>query len=946
MPLSPLDIQHKDAAVADDGHPATQRSGVGCGAAYAFLAMFATLLPSVVHASAPRAACDAVEIATLLHPAAEASRDARAYWLDRRLIQWPGVAVDGHAVDVRFRLYVSATAALRVKPGHAVTGADGFLALNAVKAELPTALAERFRFIADGVRLQLAASDEARVAALLRGQVLLVREDAQGRVLDATALQTPGVLDDLYASAESATLGAGRYGQPQISEDFATRFALWAPTAREVAVCVHDDDTRAFPARRDDATGVWTLDLPGAIHGEHYAYLVDVFVPGVGIVRNRVTDPYSVGLTADSKRSVVLDLDHVTTKPAGWDAAPRPMPLASATDMTIYELHVRDFSIGDDTVRPAWRGKYLAFTETGADGMRHLRSLGDAGMTDVHLLPVFDIATIPERGCVTPKIPDAAADSDAQQAATSAVAARDCFNWGYDPYHFSAPEGSYATDPDDGAGRVREFRAMVQALHAAGLRVGMDVVYNHTTSSGQASTSVLDRIVPGYYQRLDADGKVERSTCCDNTATEHMMMAKLMIESAALWTKQYRIDSFRFDLMGHQPRAAMERLQYAVDAAAGRHIDLIGEGWNFGEIADGARFVQASQRSMNDSGIATFSDRARDALRGGACCDSGEALMAQGLISGLHYAPNALAAGKDQSVALLRAADMARIGLAGTLRDVRMTTFEGEDKRLADIDYAGQSAGYAAQPGEVVNYVENHDNPTLFDILALKLPRDTSREDRARVQLLGAAFVSFSQGIAYYHAGMEVLRSKSLDRNSFDSGDWFNRLDWAYTDNGFGAGLPPSRDNGKDWALLKPVLADASIKPRPEDIIWMRDAFNDLLRIRARSTLFRMRSSADVQQRLSFRNVGLDQNPVVIAVHLDGVGYAGAGFREILYFINVSPDAQRLVLPEEAGKAYALHPVQRDPRATDARPAREARYDVRSGGFAIPPRTAVVYVIE
>ena len=908
--------------------------------------LLAMLLSPAAMAAVPRdalpAACDAGNAATVLHPAAEPARDARAYWLDRSLIQWPGAKTDGAA---RFRLYHSASARLRAAVGRPVSGADGHLGLQQVKVEMTATLAERFKFIGEGPRLLLDAAHAAALPALLRGQLLLVREDDAGRVLDATALQTPGALDDLYAAAENAALGVHRHGQPAISEDFATRFALWAPTARAVAVCLYADSTQALPARADDTTGVWTLDMPGVMHGQRYAFLVDVFVPGIGIVRNRVTDPYSVGLTTDSRRSVVLDLDHPTTQPAGWVGASRPPALTSSTDMTIYELHVRDFSIGDRTVRPAWRGKYLAFTESDAAGMRHLRALGQAGITDVHLLPVFDIATVPERGCVTPKIPAAAPDSDAQQAASSAVAAKDCFNWGYDPYHFNAPEGSYATDADDGAGRVREFRAMVQALHAAGLRVGMDVVYNHTTSSGQAPTSVLDRIVPGYYQRLDADGKVERSTCCDNTATEHRMMAKLMIESAALWAKHYRIDSFRFDLMGHQPRAAMERLQHAVDTAAGRHIDLIGEGWNFGEIADGARFVQASQRSLNDSGIATFSDRARDALRGGGCCDSGEALMAQGLISGLHYAPNALSAGKDQSVALLRAADMARIGLAGTLHDVRMTTFEGEDKRIADIDYAGQPAGYAAQPGEVVNYVENHDNPTLFDILALKLPRDTTREDRARVQLLGAAFVSFSQGIAYYHAGMEVLRSKSLDRNSFDSGDWFNRLDWTYTDNGFGAGLPPSRDNGKDWALLKPVLADGSIKPRPEDIVWMRDAFNDLLRIRASSTLFRMRSSADVQQRLAFRNVGPDQNPMVIAVHLDGLGYVGAGFREILYFINVSPEAQTLVIREEAGKAYVLHPVQRDPRATDARP-KAARADARDGRFMIPPRTAMVFVVE
>ena len=918
-------------------------------------------------ADALRTACEAVETATILHPSAGSARDARAYWLDRSLIQWPGVRAEA---GQRIRLHASADAKLRAVIGGRVRGGDQALILESVEGEMPAMLRERFNFIGDGLRLRLSADDTTKLPTLLRSEVLLTLEDAQGRVLDATALQTPGALDDLYAAAEGAALGAHRYGRPAISEDVATRFALWAPTARAVAVCLDVDSMRsnsmhsnsmrsdsmrsnsmrALPARHDANTGVWTLDLPDALHGQRYAFLVDVFVPGVGIVRNRVTDPYSVGLTADSRRSVVLDLEHTTTKPAGWDEAARPAPLASPTDMTIYELHVRDFSIGDRTVRPEWRGKYLAFTDADTAGMRHLRALGKAGMTDVHLLPVFDIATVPERDCVVPTIRDAAPDSEAHQAATGAVAARDCFNWGYDPYHFNAPEGSYATDPDDGAGRVREFRAMVQALHAAGLRVGMDVVYNHTTTSGQASSSVLDRIVPGYYQRLDANGKVERSTCCDNTATEHRMMAKLMIESAALWARHYRIDSFRFDLMGHQPRDAMLRLQTAVDAAAGRRIDLIGEGWNFGEIANGARFVQASQLSLNDSGIATFTDRARDALRGGGCCDSGEALMAQGLLSGLHYAPNAmaagLAAGKDQREALLRAADMARIGLAGTLRDVRMTTFAGDTKRLADIDYAGQPAGYVAQPGEVVNYVENHDNPTLFDSLALKLPRDTSREGRARVQLLGAAFVSFSQGIAYYHAGMEVLRSKSLDRNSYDSGDWFNRLDWTYTDNGFGAGLPPSRDNGKDWALLKPVLADASIKPRPDDIAWMRDAFNDLLRIRASSTLFRMRTAKDVETRLSFRNVGPQQNPLVIAAHLDGAGYAGAGFREMLYFINVSPEAQTMTFPEEADKAYVLHPVQREQDAADTRPVREAYYDARAGRFEVPARSAVVYVVE
>ena len=466
--------------------------------------------------------------------------------------------------------------------------------------------------------------------------------------------------------------------------------------------------------QHDTDTGAWTAQLPHDLSGSYYRYTVDVYVPGTGLVRNRVTDPYSVSLGRDSRRSYVADLDAAKLKPEGWDATPLPEKVSAQTDMVIYELHVRDFSINDDSVPSARRGKYAAFDVARSRGMRHLRALSDAGLTDVHLLPVFDLATVPESGCVAPDVSGAAA-SQTQQSVVAASAANDCFNWGYDPYHFNAPEGSYASDASDGARRVIEFRQMVQALHRTGLRVGMDVVYNHTTASGQDEKSVLDRIVPGYYHRLDGDGVVTRSTCCDNTATEHMMMAKLMIESAELWARHYRIDSFRFDLMGHQPRATMELLGQRVDAASGRHVNLIGEGWNFGEVANGARFVQASQLSLGGSGIGTFSDRGRDALRGGSASDAGEAMLSrQGYINGQVYAPNAHAPQRPPSD-LLQTADMVRVGLAGTLRDFPMTTWTGQTVALAQIAYGDQPAGYASEPAEVVNYVENHDNQTLFD---------------------------------------------------------------------------------------------------------------------------------------------------------------------------------------------------------------------------------------
>lgn len=916
--------------------------------------------------------CNAAGVARPLHASTGPAHDARAYWLDARSLRWPGAARDG-----RVRLYASATGALEARTGARVAGADQAVALLPAPSAGPETQ-QRFAFTGAGPEWSLPDASAARLPALLRGQLLLVREDGGGRVLDATRIQTPGALDALYGAAEALDdLGVG-------IAPGSTRWRLWAPTAQSVSLCVYATPgapaREALPLRRDATTGVWSTRVARDLSGGYYAYLVDVFVPGTGVVRNRVTDPYSLSVATDSQRSWIGSLDSEATKPPGWDAAPRPAPVPATVDMAIYELHVRDFSRDDASVPAARRGKYLAFAQGDSHGMRHLRALRAAGITDIHLLPVFDIASVPEAGCVSPAIPNAAPDSDAQQAAVARVATRDCYNWGYDPLHFNAPEGSYASDAANGAVRVREFRAMVQALHAAGLRVGMDVVYNHTSASGQHPQSVLDRIVPGYYHRLDAAGRVERSTCCENTATEHRMMGKLMRDSAVLWARHYRIDSFRFDLMGHQPRDQMQRLQREVDAAAGRHVQLIGEGWNFGEIADGKRFVQASQTALNGSGIGTFSDRARDAIRGGGPADRGDALLAQGYVNGLADAADAGACDGSKpeqpthpsplrrqgpsvfrmetpeaktldsclrrNDELKRAADLVRVGLAGTLRDYRMTDRTGRDVTLNDIDYKGQPAGYASEPGEVVNYVENHDNQTLFDINAWKLPASTSHEDRARVQLLALALNAFSQGIAYFHAGGELLRSKSLDRNSFDSGDLFNRIDWTGRQNFYGTGLPPRADNADDWARMRPLLSDARIAPRPQDIAFVRDAFHDLLRIRASSTLFRLRTTADIQARLTFPNSGAQQNPRVMAGHVRGDGYEGAAFADLLYLVNVADTTQTLTLPEHAGKRYTLHPVQAAPTAADPLPRQAAQYDPATGRFRVPARTAVVYVVE
>ena len=862
--------------------------------------------------------------------------DARAVWLTRNLLKWPQADDFG-----TFKLYHSAGGQIVAARGQPVTGADGALTLQ-LGGSVPADAAERFKYVDAGVVLAVRAADEAALGDVLKQQLVLVQQDADGKVLAATTTQLAGTLDERYAAAEAIDdLGVSlRHGR--------TTFKLWAPTARKVTLCTygargvaHSEDAMSF----DAATGTWRFDQRGARHGRYYKYAVEVFVRGVGVVRNLVTDPYSISLNADSQRSYIADLDSPWLMPPGWRFYRAPDKVRAQEDMSIYELHVRDFSAGDTSVSARNRGKYLAFTEWNSNGMRHLRGLARAGVTDVHLLPVFDFASTPEKDCVTPVIPDAAPDSDAQQAAAGAVRGTDCFNWGYDPWHFNAAEGSFSSNADDGAARIRELRAMVMALNLSGLRVGMDVVYNHTSASGQNDRSVLDRVVPGYYHRLNAAGDIERSTCCENTATENRMMAKLMIDSVKLWATQYRIDSFRFDLMGHQPRAVMERLRDDVSSAAGRPIQLIGEGWNFGEVANGARFVQASQLSLNGSGIGTFSDRARDHVRGGSGFDSGNALRSnQGYINGMHYDDNGSGGNKSRND-LMWSADIIKVGLAGSIRDYVMTTHWDATLRLEQIDYNGQPAGYVVDPQEVVNYVENHDNWTLFDNNAFKLPTATSREDRARVQILGAAINSFSQGVSYFHAGIDTLRSKSLDRNSYDSGDWFNRIDWTYRDNGYAAGLPPQGDNGGNWSVMGPLLANAAIKPTETETRWTRDAFRDLMTIRASSRLFRLRTADEIKQRLTFRNTGSAQLAPVLAAHLDGRNYQGAGFRDVLYFVNVDKTGHTLTIPEEAGKHYRLHPVHTAYDAADRR-AGSATYDRASGRFTLPPRTAVVFVVR
>jgi pullulanase/glycogen debranching enzyme len=865
---------------------------------------------------------------------------AAAVWLNGQLIQWPHVYGTGGTI----KLYYSTGGQIKARKDEKVSGADGYLNLDTFTGTVPATAVTRFKWLTAGGVFVVKTADIPKMSDLHKKQMVMVQEDATGLVQNAAATQIAGAMDDLYAAAANVTgLGATLSGGN-------TTFKLWAPTAMKVSVFTFDTPTGDAVSMSDltfdSTTGVWSLSKTGDLSGKYYKYAVDVFVRGVGVVRNLVTDPYSVSLTTDSKRSYIADLNAANLKPAGWDADAPPATVTAATDMSIYELHVRDFSANDASVSSANRGKYLAFSEASSNGMKHLKALATAGLTDVHLLPTFDIASVSESGCTTPSIPlTFPADDLGQQNLVAATKDSDCFNWGYDPFHYTVPEGSYASDAADGAKRIVEFRTMVKSLHDAGLRVGMDVVYNHTTASGQNAKSVLDRIVPGYYHRTDDKGNVTTDTCCQDTATENQMMAKLMIDSVSTWARDYKVSSFRFDLMGMQPRAVMKDLKTKVAAAAGRPVQLLGEGWNFGNVANGARFEQAAQGKMAGDGIGTFGDQMRDKVRGGGCCDDNEWLVKnQGYLNGFYFDPNernVTDSNTGSSGTLAWYGDVIKGAMAGSIGSYTLTTSWDAQLPLSDSNLAG--VGYASQPDEVVNYVENHDNQTLFDSAVMKLPMSTSKADRARVQMLGAAIVSFSQGIAYYHAGMDTLRSKSLDRNSYNSGDWFNRLDWTYADNNFGVGMP-FEGSATIAALMKPFLtAAAAIKPASTDIVWTKNAFQDLLKIRASSSLFHLRTADDIKSRLTFLNTGSSQVPTVLAAYLNGTGYAGANFSKLAYFINVDKTAQSVTIPAGLKAAFVLHPAHA--AGADAT-VKTAAYNATTGTFSVPARTAVVFVVN
>ncbi|WP_434738106.1 pullulanase-type alpha-1,6-glucosidase [Microbacterium wangruii] len=878
---------------------------------------------------------------------------SRAHWIDAETLAWPA-DLGADAADATWQLHAAADASLAVTDD-GVTGGES-IDLERVDGGLTESQRERFPALAGFVALRVPDADAA--GELLRGQLMVSQQGGDGALSAATGVQIPGVLDDLYADAAAdADLGVTFRGNKPT-------FRLWAPTAQSVTLLTWDGPTghtardEGTPTRheatRDAASGVWEVAGKRDLTGDEFLWEVVVYAPETGAIEtNLVTDPYSHALTTNSVRSVAVDLADKEWKPRAWERTKAPV-IDRPVDRAIYELHVRDFSLTDISVPEAERGTYRAFTRDSA-GTQQLRQLADAGINTVHLLPTFDIATIEEdRAAQAQPACDLASYGPAsaeQQACVEAIADADGFNWGYDPYHFTAPEGSYAVDPEGGA-RVHEFREMVGALHGMGLQVVLDQVFNHTAQSGQGEKSVLDRVVPGYYHRLNLTGGVETSTCCQNVATEHELAEKLMVDSVVTWARDYKVDGFRFDLMGHHSTANMQAVRDALDALTmkkdgvdGSKVYLYGEGWNFGEVADDALFPQARQGNLGGTGVGTFSDRLRDAVHGGSPV-AGETVQQQGFGTGLGTDPNGnpINGTPEQALAdLAHQTDLVKLGLAGNLRDFTLTDSTGTVRAGDELDYRGAPAGYAEQPDEIITYVDAHDNETLYDLSVLKLPTDTPMADRVRMNTLSLATTAFAQTPSFWHAGTELLRSKSLDRNSYNSGDWFNRIDWTGQESTFGSGLPRAADNEDKWPIMAPLLADPALKPAASDIAAAEAAALDLLRVREEVGLLRLGSAEQIQQKVSFPGSGPDAAPGALVMLIDDRVGADVDRRldGALVAFNASPEPITQTLPELSGRGFALTPALAN--GADA-VVKTTTWDAASGTLTVPPRTAVVLV--
>ncbi len=497
-----------------------------------------------------------------------------------------------------------------------------------------------------------------------------------------------------------------------------SQFKVWSPAATDVTLHIYDEgqlgNRLSSHKMKKEADGVWYSKLKGKKEGLYYTFQVHL---GDSLLVE-TPDPYAIATGVSGQRAMIVDLK--STDPEGWETDQRP-PLNSLSDIILYELHFRDISIHESSGIKN-KGKFIGLAETGtkspdglSTGIDHIKELG---VTHVHLLPSYDFSSIDE----------------------AALFLND-YNWGYDPQNYNVPDGSYSTDPFDGRVRIKEFKQLIKTLHENGIRVIMDVVYNHT---GKTEESVFNRLVPYYYYRWNGPYWSNASGCGNETASERPMMRKFMKESMKYWAEEYHIDGFRVDLMGIHDIETMNQVAkelHEIDST----LFIYGEGWTAGDspLEESKRAVKVNVKQLE--GVAAFSDEFRDGVKGHVFKQN-----AKGFIDGE-----------------IRLKESVKFGIVGGVQH--------DQVEYEKVNYS--NAPWANQPTQCINYVSCHDNHTLWDRLKLSC-KGFPEKDLLHINKLAQTIVFTSQGIPFLLAGEEFVRTKFGVENSFESPDRINQIDW------------------------------------------------------------------------------------------------------------------------------------------------------------------------
>jgi pullulanase len=579
-----------------------------------------------------------------------------------------------------------------------------------------------------------------------------------------------------------------------------SRLIVWAPTASKVLFRIYSHgiggELLEVITMQKGKSGEWFASVDGDCHGLYYT--IQCLIGDRWF--DEIPDPYAFAVGVNGRKGMICDF--ARTNPAEWSSDKRILP-ENYTDMVLYELHVRDFSI-DEFSGISHKGKYLAFTEKGTHSPEGIKTgldhLVEMGITHVHLLPVYDFLTVDE------------AHPEKKE-----------YNWGYDPLNFNALEGSYSTDPFNGETRIKEFKKLVKALHDAGIGVILDVVYNHT---GLNHHSYFNQTVPGYYYRQRNDGSFsDASGCGTEVASERTMVRKYIVDSIKFWAEEYHLDGFRFDLMGVFDIETMNNIRHELDKIDPR-IVMYGEGWTGGEspMEEKKRAVKSNTPKLNR--IAVFNDDFRDALKG-----SWGTPYSLGFVSGQTL--------NEETV---------KYGIVAATNHPQIIY-----NYVASTKWA-----WSLSPTQSINYVSCHDNYTLYDKLKMSRP-DASLFDIARMACLAGAIILTSQGIPFLHAGVEMLRTKRGNGNSYKSGDEINQIDWS----------------------------------RKALFSYVTDYYRKLISIRKNHPAFRMTKTEQVQKHLKFSEHYM---PGVVAYQL-AENANGDSWRTILVIFNNNPDP--IVFPVE-----------------------------------------------